>query len=222
MAQAQKQDFAFRQNGRVHLTLSQLTWRIWWVPNNASKWQMGLNSAFKGLNRRGRQFSRLLAAKLCATAVVMLGTPSSEVVWRVLATHSIRQFPLHFPSHASPCAITFQLDLIYIVRPGPGPAHRVYINPLNAELNPICHFLILLGVLTFMGPCIVSIFQYISNKMQTLHSLFISGNCSTCFGRYFRPSSGAHTTVSTASGICRTVTAICRYRGRFGTGLSGR
>jgi hypothetical protein len=39
------------------------------------------------------------------------------------------------------------------------------INPLNAELNPICHLLILLGVLTFMGPCIVSIF-YLSNKMQ--------------------------------------------------------
>jgi hypothetical protein len=29
---------------------------------------------------------------------------------RVLATHSIRQFPLHFPSRASPCAITFQLE----------------------------------------------------------------------------------------------------------------
>ena len=29
---------------------------------------------------------------------------------KVLATHSIRQFPLHFPSHASPCVITFQLD----------------------------------------------------------------------------------------------------------------
>jgi hypothetical protein len=28
------------------------------------------------------------------------------------------------------------------------------------------------------------------------------------------------TTVSTASGICHTVTAICRYRGRVGTGLS--
>jgi hypothetical protein len=26
----------------------------------------------------------------------------------VLATHSIRQFPLHFPSRTSPCAITFQ------------------------------------------------------------------------------------------------------------------
>jgi len=47
---------------------------------------------------------------VCASAVVMLDTPCSEVVWRVLATHYIRQFPLHFPSWASPCAITFQLE----------------------------------------------------------------------------------------------------------------
>ena len=80
MAHAQKPDFVFRRNGRVHL------------------------------NRRGRQFSRLLAAEMCASAVVMLDTPCPEVVWRVLATHSIRQFPLHFPSHAPPCAITFQLE----------------------------------------------------------------------------------------------------------------
>jgi hypothetical protein len=40
------------------------------------------------------------------------------------------------------------------------------LNPLNAELNSICHLLLLLGDFTFMGPCIVSIFQYISNKMQ--------------------------------------------------------
>jgi len=53
----------------------------------------------------GAQFIRLLAAE-----VVMLDTPCSEVVRRVLATHSIRQFPLHFPSRASPCVITFQLD----------------------------------------------------------------------------------------------------------------
>jgi hypothetical protein len=39
-------------------------------------------------------------------------------------------------------------------------------NPLNSELNPICHLLVLLGGLTFMGPCILSIFQYISNKLQ--------------------------------------------------------
>jgi len=66
------------------------------------------------LNRRGRQFSRLLAAEVCASAVVMLDTPCYEVVWRVLATHSIRQFPLHFPSRASSCAITFQLDFTSI------------------------------------------------------------------------------------------------------------
>jgi hypothetical protein len=53
------------------------------------------------------------ASEVCASAVVMvvmLDTPCSEAVWRVLATHSIRQLPLHFPSRASPRAITFQLD----------------------------------------------------------------------------------------------------------------
>jgi len=80
MAHAQKPDFVFRRNGRVYL------------------------------NRRRRQISQLLAAKVCASAVVMLDTPCSEVVWRVLTIHSIHQFPLHFPSRASPCAITFQLD----------------------------------------------------------------------------------------------------------------
>jgi hypothetical protein len=45
---------------------------------------------------------------------------------------------------------------------------RTVCNPLNAELNHICHLLVLLENLTFMGPCIVSIFQYtcISNEMQ--------------------------------------------------------
>jgi len=47
----------------------------------------------------------------------------------------------------------------------------------------------------------------------TLHSLFVYGNCSTCFGWYLHPSSGAHTTVFTASVICHGVTntRCCRY-----------
>jgi hypothetical protein len=60
------------------------------------------------------------------------------------------------------------------------------LNPLNAELSPICHSLIFLEDLTFMGPCIVSIFQYISNKMQryTVYlyletALHVSGGTST-------------------------------------------
>jgi hypothetical protein len=67
MAHAQKPNFVFRRKGKVHL------------------------------NRRGCQFSRLLAAEVCASAVVMLDTPCSEVVWRVLATHSIRQFSFTSP-----------------------------------------------------------------------------------------------------------------------------
>ena len=84
MALAQKPDCLFRWKGRVDL------------------------------NRQGRRFSRLLAAEVCASALVMLDTPCSVVVWRVLATHSIRQFPLHLPSRAS-CAITFQLDSTTVV-----------------------------------------------------------------------------------------------------------
>jgi hypothetical protein len=33
----------------VTFTRTLLTWRIWWASNNASRWQMGFNSAFKGL-----------------------------------------------------------------------------------------------------------------------------------------------------------------------------
>ena len=33
----------------------------------------------------------------------------------------------------------------------------------------------------------------------------LSDNCSTCFGRYYHPSSGAQTTVTTASGNRYTI-----------------
>jgi hypothetical protein len=44
----------------------------------------------------------------------------------------------------------------------PSPLQAQCFNALNAELNPTCHLLILLGDLTFMGKCIVSM----SNKIQ--------------------------------------------------------
>ena len=52
------------------------------------------------------------------------------------------------------------------------------------------------------------------------YTVILSENRSTCFEWYHDPSSGAQTTVSTASGISHTVIAICRYRERGGTGLS--
>jgi len=50
MAHARKLDFVFRRNGRVHLY-----------------WQ-------------GRQFSRILASEVCASAFVMLDTPGSQLM----------------------------------------------------------------------------------------------------------------------------------------------
>ena len=78
MAHAQKPNFIFRRNGRVHL------------------------------NRRGASVQSTAGSR--GVRISGSRTPCYEVVWSVLATHSIRQFPLHFPSRASPCAITFQLE----------------------------------------------------------------------------------------------------------------
>jgi len=48
------------------LTLILLTWRIWWVSNNASKWQMGFDSAFKGLKFFGVKVVRLYSKRALA------------------------------------------------------------------------------------------------------------------------------------------------------------
>ena len=40
--------FIFNLLNNLNLTLTLKTCRIWRAPNNASKWQMGFNSAFKG------------------------------------------------------------------------------------------------------------------------------------------------------------------------------
>ena len=77
MPHAQKPDLVFQRNGRVHL------------------------------NRRGCQFSRLLAVEECGSADSNCVDRVPTYSVRLVATHSIRIFPLHFPSRASPCAIRF-------------------------------------------------------------------------------------------------------------------
>ena len=42
------------------LTLILLTWRTWWTPTNARKWEMGYNSVFKGLKHIGLKYSCVL------------------------------------------------------------------------------------------------------------------------------------------------------------------
>jgi len=67
------------------------------------------------LNRLGRQYSRLLPDEACASAVIMLDTQFSEIVWRVLATHSIRQFPFTSPPvrHCVPSHFNWTLSNLF-------------------------------------------------------------------------------------------------------------
>jgi hypothetical protein len=89
-----------------------------------------------------------------------------------------------------------------------------YINSKQGNEKKLIHLNVKLvhGIIMFCSnihPTRCNVTQFI-----------LSGNCSTSFGWYHNPSLGAHTTVSTASGSLHTVIAICRYRGRDGTGLS--
>ena len=65
---------------------------------------------------------------------------------RVLATHSIRQFPLHFPSHASLCAITFRTRYTKMTvrnyhyscnNPGERSSHLIHNGSLKSRTHII-------------------------------------------------------------------------------------
>jgi hypothetical protein len=103
------------------------------------------------LNRLGCQFSRLLAAEVRASAVVMLVTPCSEVVWRVLSTHSIHQFP--FPSvtvchHISDWTLQSSEHAVTgLLVPAPAAESWILFVPLHVVYWPrdTRHFIYVLG-----------------------------------------------------------------------------
>jgi len=64
-----------------NLTLILLTWKKWWAPNNASKQQMGFNSAFKGLT--------------CILRSSDQGTSSCFVQFRHHSVFLTAGFPIH-------------------------------------------------------------------------------------------------------------------------------
>ena len=110
MAHAQKLDSVFQRNGRVHLY------------------------------RRGCQFSRVLAFLECGSGE----NDCSNTGWTVpsqneacLATHSIRLFPLHFSSRASPCATRFRFhytgSLPRVKRSGRGVDHPPHLAPRPSQ-----------------------------------------------------------------------------------------
>jgi len=103
MAYAQKTDLVFQRNGRVHL------------------------------NWRGRQFSRLLAAEVCASAVVMvvmLDTPCSEVECKTTG------YPFH--SHVSP---SFPLPYVTVCHQVPNAIYHCYRGQAICITYSECVFL---------------------------------------------------------------------------------
>ena len=56
--------------GRRRLTLILLTWRLWWAPNNASRWQIGFNLAFKVLKKLPLQRLHLIPTQRKTISIV--------------------------------------------------------------------------------------------------------------------------------------------------------
>ena len=81
-------------------------------------------------------------------------------------------------------------------------------NVMSTYRSTPFNFWNLAAGLTFIGPLSSSIFAEYNQQDATFHNLFISLRRSTCFRRFFSPSSGAQT-AHTASGICQTNIATC-------------
>jgi hypothetical protein len=92
--------------------------------------------------------------------IVWMGRAGSCFLPHEVIILSLSQLVANFTTVPSPIILFSERIIIKLF------VMNYCVNPLNAESNPICHLLVLLGDLTFTGPCIVSTFQYTSNKMQ--------------------------------------------------------
>jgi hypothetical protein len=100
-----------------------------------------------------------------------------------------------------------------------------WLNVSTNIASVVCTYRYELKVHKMLGPCRncnreppVVFLNFEANMYSNIYSticnvtqLILSGNCSTCFGWYLHPSLGAQTTVSTASGIYKTVTDTYRH-----------
>ena len=73
----------------IQLTLIMLTWRIGWAPNNASKWKMGFNLAFKGLNYNLQSTRGVQTAMPLRGYLMQARRPWSELVRTSLQTTNL-------------------------------------------------------------------------------------------------------------------------------------
>jgi hypothetical protein len=84
------------------LTLALLTWRILRAPNNASKWQMGFNSEFKGFNDpySSPDIIQAIKSRRIGWAVHVACMAVSRGVYRVSVCRLERTRPLRNPKRS--------------------------------------------------------------------------------------------------------------------------
>jgi len=76
-----------------------LMWRVWWAPNNASKWQMGFYSAFKGLTELCLTVYYLYIIILHNTMGMSHLKPVLEIVWHTLVQFTASSWLCHHHHH---------------------------------------------------------------------------------------------------------------------------
>jgi hypothetical protein len=165
MAHAQKPDFVFRRSRQVHL------------------------------NRQGCQFIWLLAAEVCASAVVMLDTPCSEVVWRVLATHS--NSPVS-PSLPLPCVTVchhISIGLYHNVLLHE-PRRLDNLRPWSGYTRQLCFVYEQDGHLSASQRCVATRHKWFSAtsplpRMQLIHYLFNNAVQTSYYTRHVKKTEGA-------------------------------
>jgi hypothetical protein len=108
MAHAEKPDFVFCRIGRVHL------------------------------NQRGRQFSQLLAAEVCTSALVMLDTPCFEVAWEYWLPTPFASFPFSSPPvpHRVPSGFKCTLPEVVLTQfVSPADEHNVLETCIELKIK---------------------------------------------------------------------------------------
>ena len=95
--------------------LTLLTWRILWTPTNASKWQMGFNSVFKGLNSLIPLYKSLI--------FLFLLFVSSSLIWYIKHSHLLFLI--------SQCN-SYNLKILNILH-----QTLVYVTPVCNDLDPL-------------------------------------------------------------------------------------
>jgi hypothetical protein len=149
-------------------------WRIGWAPNNTNKWQIGFNSAFKGLN--------------C--------TSHSKEIKTILIVHIIKNTLFLVFINENPCSIT-RITVISDVM------HLYSYIRMFTSYNQPLPIQIINGHFTFVWPCIVTNFFIIKpTRCTNITNLFWHETLDVSESSSVHHQEFIHCTLS--NGICHT------------------